>query len=238
MGMGVGISQMENHGAQEMGVRKDDRHGECAEDDIAKLDAARRDDIAETKVLVFAKELREIMKDEEESEGAAIQITRCELEISFFQEWSQKLKEGEKELVGREPAPTELQQFRHDSEESYRYKHISQSASYRLLPCIPHLRPSVLDGVRAGLLRSSQCARLGCSKWVWSLRRSTSGLDPFQAENTQSHAEPRLQSHTKEIMHRATIDDYAQMTAMGDVPIDSADRTEILPKTDGRDAMM
>lgn len=87
-----------------MRVRKYDRHRERAEDDVAKLDATRRNSIAKTKV-VFAKELGEIMKkDEEESEGAAIQITRCELEISFFQERSQKLEEGKKELVERGPA--------------------------------------------------------------------------------------------------------------------------------------
>jgi hypothetical protein len=58
-------------------VRKDDRHREHAEDDVAKLDATRRNDIAETRV-VIAKELWEITKtDEEESEGAAIQFTRC-----------------------------------------------------------------------------------------------------------------------------------------------------------------
>jgi hypothetical protein len=90
-----------------MGVRKDDRHRERAEDDVAKLDATRRDGITETKV-VFTKELWEIMKkDEEKSEGAAIQITRCELEISLFQEWSQKLKKGKKELVERGPPLTE-----------------------------------------------------------------------------------------------------------------------------------
>jgi hypothetical protein len=90
-----------------MRVRKDDRHRERAEDDVAKLDATRRNGIAETKV-VFTKELWEIMKkDKEESEGAAIQITRCELEISFFQERSQKLEEGKKELVERRPALTE-----------------------------------------------------------------------------------------------------------------------------------
>jgi hypothetical protein len=89
-----------------MRVRKHDGHRERAEGDVAKLDAMRRNDIAETEV-VFAKELWEIMKtDEEESEGAAIQITRCELEISFFQEWSQKLEEGKKELVERRPTLT------------------------------------------------------------------------------------------------------------------------------------
>jgi hypothetical protein len=90
-----------------MRVRKDDRHRERAEDDVAKLDATRRNGIAEAKV-VFAKELWEIVKkDEEESEGAAIQITRCELEISFFQERSQELEEGKKELVECRPALTE-----------------------------------------------------------------------------------------------------------------------------------
>jgi hypothetical protein len=55
-----------------MGVRKDDRHGERAEDDVAKLNATRRNDIAETKV-IFTKELWEVVKeDEEKSEGPAI----------------------------------------------------------------------------------------------------------------------------------------------------------------------
>jgi len=55
-----------------MGIRKDDRHRERAEDDVAKLNATWRNDIAETKV-VFAKELREVMKeDKEKSEGPAI----------------------------------------------------------------------------------------------------------------------------------------------------------------------
>jgi hypothetical protein len=89
-----------------MRVRKGDRHRERAEGDVAKLDAKQRNDIAETEV-VFAKELWEIIKkDNEESDGAAIQITRCELEISFFQERSQKLEEGKKELVERRPALT------------------------------------------------------------------------------------------------------------------------------------
>jgi hypothetical protein len=66
-----------------MRVTKDDRHRERAEDDVAKLDATRRNGITETKV-VLAKELWELMKkDGEESEGAAIKITRCELEISI-----------------------------------------------------------------------------------------------------------------------------------------------------------
>jgi hypothetical protein len=55
-----------------MRVRKDDRHRERAEDDVAKLNATRRDDIAETKV-VFAKEFWEVMKeDKEKSERPAI----------------------------------------------------------------------------------------------------------------------------------------------------------------------
>jgi len=55
-----------------MRVGKDDGHRERAEDDVAKLNATRGDDITETKV-VFAKELREVMEEnEEKSERPAI----------------------------------------------------------------------------------------------------------------------------------------------------------------------
>jgi hypothetical protein len=58
-----------------VGVRKDDGKGEGANDDVAELDAAARDDIAKTKV-VFAEELGEIVKEyEKQAEGASVEVT-------------------------------------------------------------------------------------------------------------------------------------------------------------------
>lgn len=76
-----------------MGVGKDDAGRVCAEDDVAELDATWGDDVAKGEV-VFAEELGEVMKeDEEEAESAPVQITAGGLEVCGFEERPKELEQ-------------------------------------------------------------------------------------------------------------------------------------------------
>ena len=87
-----------------MGVREDNGKRERADDDVAELDAAGRDDIAKTKV-VFAEELGEIVKeDKKQAESASVEVASGELEVRFLEEWCQELEQGQEKLVESGPA--------------------------------------------------------------------------------------------------------------------------------------
>ena len=57
-----------------------------AKDDVAELNATRRNDITEREI-VLAQEVREVVKqNEENAESPSVQVTRCRLEVRGFQE--------------------------------------------------------------------------------------------------------------------------------------------------------
>lgn len=59
-------------------------NGISAEDDVAELNATRRDNITEREI-ILAQEVGEVVKqNKENAEGSSVQVTGCRFEISGF----------------------------------------------------------------------------------------------------------------------------------------------------------
>jgi hypothetical protein len=86
-------------GIWESGVK-----GVGAKDDVAELNATRRDGVTKREIILAQKVGEVVKQNKKNAEGPSIQITGCRLEVCGFQEGCEEAQQRKEELV--EGGPT------------------------------------------------------------------------------------------------------------------------------------